>query len=167
MKTIAGIDGSTTKTGVAIMQDGELVFHILIDLSDQKKDPMKRIRNMLLEICQILDCYSIDEVRMEKAFQKSNTDTTMKLANVAGGVMLYCARREINFVHPEPSAWRKLVGIEQGRGVHRDMLKAEAVKIVKDEYGVDEGDDVAEAILQARSGFDLPKLNITVDDLWK
>ena len=162
---VAGIDGSTKNTGIAIMQDGELKFYTLIDCS-KEHDVMKRIGQMLLKICAILDKYNIDEVRMEKAFNKQNVDTTMKLANVAGGVMLYCAQHDIKFVHPEPSAWRKLVGLQQGKGVKRDTLKAEAILAVKQEYGVNANDDVCESILLARSAFDLPKINISEDDLW-
>ena len=122
---------------------------------------------MLLKICEVLDKHSIDIVCMEKAFNKSNTDTTMKLANVAGGVMLYCAQNGIEFIHPVPSQWRAKIGIAQNQKIKRDVLKAEAIKAVKDEYGIDVNDDVAESILLARSAFDLPKLNVTEDDLWQ
>ena len=162
---VAGIDASTNKTGVAIMDDGKLVYHTLIDLH-KEKDAMKRIHNMLVNIGEVLEKYNIDTVYMEKAFNRSNTDTTMKLANLAGGVMYYCAKNKIKFIHPEPSAWRKKIGLQQGRGVKREVLKAEAIKAVKNEYGIDEGDDVAESILLARSAFDLPKLNMTEEDLW-
>ena len=163
---VAGIDGSTKNTGISLMKDSELILHVLISLP-KEKDPMKRIPQMLLKICEVLDQYEIDEVRMEKAFNKQNVKTTMQLANVAGGVMMYCTQRGIKFIHPEPSVWRKDVGLEQGRGINRETLKAEAIKAVKEIYGVDEGDDVAESILICRSAFDLPKINITEDDLWE
>lgn len=163
---IAGIDGSTNASGISIMEDGELKFYTLIDLH-KEKDTMTRIRRMLSSICEILDQYDIDMIYMEKAFNKQNVDTTMKLANIAGGIMLYCAQRNIKFIHPEPSVWRKKIGIEQGRGIKRDVLKAEAIAAVKNEYDIDVNDDVAEAVLIARSAFDLPKINITEDDLWE
>lgn len=164
---VAGIDGSTKKTGIAIMKDNELIFCTLIDLSDEKKDFMKRIQNMLFKIGKVLDQYDIDEIHMEKAFNNANVQTTMMLANIAGGVMFYCANNKIKFVHPEPSEWRAKIGIRTGRGVKRDVLKAEAIKLVKDEYGIVVGDDVAESVLIARSAFDLPKVSITEDDLWE
>lgn len=162
---VAGIDGSTKSTGVSIMIDGKLEYYTLIDLSKETKDSMRRIRHMLLEICSILDKYNLDAVHMEKAFNKQNIDTTQKLANVAGGVMLYCAQHNIDFVHPAPSEWRARIGIEQGK-VKRDVLKAEAIKAAQQEYGVDANDDVCESILIARSAFDLPKIGVTEDDLW-
>lgn len=166
MKTVAGIDGSTTRSGIAIMQDGELIMHTLIDLH-KEKDTMKRICMMQMQICEILDKYDIDALYMEKAFSKQNVDTTMKLANLAGGIMMYCAQKGIEFNHPMPSHWRSLIGLEQGSKVKRDVLKAEAIATVKREYGLDLGDDESEAILIARSAFDLPKVNMTEEELWE
>lgn len=166
MLTVAGIDASTNKTGISVMSDGELIYYTLIDLHTEK-DSMKRIKKMLSSICNILDKYSIDEIHMEKAFNKQNIDTTMKLANLSGGVMMYCAQNDIKFVHPMPSEWRSIIGLAQGSKVKRDVLKEEAIKAVKDEYGIDVNDDVAESVLICRSAFNLPKIKITEDDLWE
>ena len=166
MFTVAGIDASTTKTGIAIMTDGKLIFYTLIDLH-QEKDTTKRIKNMLIKICKVLDQYAIDAVYMEKAFKMANADTTIKLANLSGGVLLYCAQKDIEFNNPLPTVWRARVGLEQSKKIKRETLKAEAIKAVKDEYGIDANDDVCESILLARSAFNLPKINITEDDLWQ
>lgn len=160
---VAGLDVSTKKTGISIMQDGELKFYTLIDLH-KETDAMKRIREMMLKICNVLDRYDIDIVYMEKAIMKGgNADTIQKLSNLAGGMMLYCAQNHIEFVHPLPSEWRKRVGITQSSKIKRDVLKAEAISAVKYEYGIDVGDDIAESILLARSAFDLPKVKIEND----
>lgn len=166
---VAGIDASTTATGVTLMRDGEIIYHTLIKISAYKeKDAEKRIKMMLKSICEILDQYELDAVYMEKAICKGgNVDVTIKLAYLSGGMDLYCIQRDIEFHNPLPSAWRKVVGISQGRGVKRETQKAEAIKAVKDIYGIDEGDDVAESVLICRSAFDLPKLNITEEDLWE
>lgn len=162
---VAGIDGSTTSTGIAIMEDGKLIFRTLVDLK-KDKDTMRRIRRMLLKICEILDEYKPNVVYMEKSIMKTNIDTTQKLSNLAGGMMLYCALHDIEFVHPMPSEWRARIGIEQSKKIKRETLKEEAILAVKNEYGINVNDDVAEAILLARSAFDLPKVNVTEDDLW-
>lgn len=166
---VAGIDASTTATGVSIMCDGELKYHTLIAINSRKeKDAEKRIKTMLVKICEILDGYDIDAVYMEKAICKGgNVATTIKLAYLSGGISLYCIQHDIEFHNPLPPEWRKIIGLAQGRGVNRDIQKAEAIKAVKDEYGLNVGDDIAESILLARSAFDLPKLNITEDDLWE
>ena len=161
---IAGIDGSTTKTGVAIMSEKGLEFYTLIDLS-KEKDAMKRIQNMLIKICEVLDQYELDAIYMEKSVLKNNIDTVQKLANLAGGIMLYCAQNKIVFNHPLPTEWRKRIGINQSNKIKREVLKAEAIIAAKKEYNVDVGDDEAESILIARSAFDLPKIELSEDDL--
>ena len=159
---VAGIDASTTATGVAIMKDGELIDYELIAIDSKKeKDAYKRIKEMLIRICNILDKYKIDKVYMEKAICKGgNVDITIKLAYLSGGMSLYCIQKDIEFNNPVPSAWRKSVGIPTGRGILRDAQKKTAIKAVKDWYKIDVGDDVAEATLLARSAFNLPKLQI-------
>ena len=165
---VAGIDASTTATGVSIMRDGELVCYKLITIDSKKvKDAYKRIKEMFVKIIKILDQYDVDKIYMEKAICKGgNVDVTIKLAYLSGGISLYCVQRDIEFYNPLPSEWRKLVGIPNGRGVKRDAQKEMAIKVVKDEYGINVNDDIAESILIARSAFDLPKIDICEDDLW-
>lgn len=163
---VAGIDGSTNSTGLSIIENGKLKFYTLIDLR-KEKDAMKRIQNMLLKICEILDQYDIDAVYMEKSVLRSNVDTVQKLANLAGGIMLYCAKNNIEFNHPLPSEWRARIGIKQSNKIKREVLKEEAILAVKNEYGIDVNDDISESILIARSAFNLPKINISEDDLWE
>lgn len=166
---VAGIDASTKDTGVSIMKDGELIYHTLISVNPRKEpDAENRIKIMLAKICEVLDQYDIDKLYIEKAICKGgNVDVTIKLAYLSGGMCLYCIQRGIEFNNPTPPMWRKQVGLAQGRGVKRETQKAEAILAVKREYGIDVGDDEAEAVLISRSAFDLPKLNITEDDLWE
>ena len=161
---VAGIDASTKCTGIAIMNDGEIEYYTLVDLH-KETDTMKRIQNMLLKICEILDEYKIDAVYIEKSILKNNVDTVQKLANLAGGIMFYCAKNNIEFSHPVPPAWRAKIGIKQSSKIKRDVLKEEAILAVKKEYGIDVGDDIAEAILIARSAFDLPKIEVLTYDV--
>lgn len=159
---VAGIDASTKATGVSIMRDGELIYYKLIAIDSKKiPDAYERIKKMFVMICEILDQYEVDAMYMEKAICKGgNVDVTIKLAYLSGGMSLYCIQKDIEFHNPTPSEWRKIVGIPNGRGILRDMQKATAIKAVKDLYGIDVGDDVAEATLLARSAFKLPKLQI-------
>lgn len=45
-----------------------------------------------------------------------------------------------------PTQWRKLVGIDQSKK-KREILKQEAISLVKELYQVESNDDEAEAIL--------------------
>lgn len=156
---VAGIDASTNKTGVAIFENGKYVTHTLIDLH-RMKDSDVRIPKMMLEICKYLDEHKVDKIIMEKSMLKNNIDTVQKLSNLAGAIMFYAADRDIDFELVYPSVWRKKIGLTQGKSVKREVLKAEAIEAVKYEYGMELTDDECESILLARSGFDLPKIDL-------
>ena len=162
---VAGVDASTKATGISIMRDGELVYYKLIAIdSKEVPDAYERIKKMFVQICEILDKYDIDAMYMEKAICKGgNVDVTIKLAYLSGGMSLYCLQRGIPFHNPTPAVWRAKVGIPNGRGVVRATQKAAAIKAVKDWYGIDVGDDIAEATLIARSAFKLPKIQTEED----
>lgn len=164
MKVI-GIDASTKKTGICIFQDNEYVTHTLIDCH-KEKDVTKRIPMMSNKIWEYLDNIgNIDVIIMEKSVLRSNVDTVQKLSALAGAVMLYAYQHNIKFENPVPSEWRKKIGLEQSKNVKREVLKLEAIKAVKQEYGIEVTDDEAESILLARSGFNLPKISIRVEDV--
>jgi Holliday junction resolvasome RuvABC endonuclease subunit len=159
---ICGIDASSNKTGIAVFCDGEYMGHTLIDLH-KIKNPDQRIPKMMVEMCKYIKKHMPDKIIMEKSMMKNNIDTVQKLSNIAGAVMLYAATKNIEFQHVYPSEWRKKIGLSQSSQIKREVLKEEAVQAVKREYGMDVTDDEAESILIARSGFDLPKIEIEVD----
>ena len=163
---ITGVDGSTNATGISVFEDGKYVQHTLIDLH-KIKDAYQRIPNMADEICKYLDSVEpIDVIIMEKPIMKGgNADTLQKLSNLAGAIMLYAYQHGIEFRHPVPSAWRASVGLQQSNKIKREVLKQEAIKAVELEYGLTVSNDEAEAILLARSGFDLPKIEVKADDV--
>ena len=167
---IVGIDGSSNLTGVTLFVDGKYVEHKLIDLH-KVKNVYQRIPMMADEICKYIDSIApVDVIIMEKSMLKTNIDTVQKLSNIAGAIMMYSYQNNIEFKHPLPSEWRKIIGLQQSSKIKREVLKLEAIKAVKQEYGLDVTDDVAESILLARSGFELPKIEIKAedveDDLW-
>lgn len=159
---IAGIDASSNKTGIAIFEDSEYIEHTLIDLH-KIKDPDTRIPKMMVEICKYIKKHMPDKIIMEKSMMKNNIDTVQKLSNIAGAVMLYAATKNIEFQHVYPSEWRKKIGLSQSTQIKREVLKEEAVQAVKQEYRMDVTDDEAEALLIARSGFDLPQIIVELD----
>jgi Holliday junction resolvasome RuvABC endonuclease subunit len=161
---IAGIDASSNKTGIAIFQDGEYVEHTLIDLH-KIKDSSERIPKMMLAICDYLEKHKVDKIIIEESLMTNNILTVKMLASIAGSVMYYAASHDIEFQLDLPSAWRKRIGLTQGRAVKRDVLKAEAIEAVWQEYRLNLTDDECEAVLIARSGFDLPKIILDDDEI--
>lgn len=161
---VIGIDASSNKTGIAIFQDKQYVEHTLIDLH-KIKNAGERIPKMMIAICDYISKHTVDKIVMEESMMTTNISTVKMLSSIAGAVMYYAASHNIEFQLDLPSAWRKRVGLTQGRSVKRDVLKAEAIAAVKQEYGMDVSDDESEAILIARSGFDLPKIDLEDDDI--
>lgn len=159
---IIGIDGATKTSGVAVFEDCNYVTHKLISFSG---DADVRIPKMMMAICEYIKEHKPDKVIMEKSLLKNNIDTVQKLANLAGAVMFYCYSKGIPFEHQYPSQWRKTIGLSQGSKVKKETLKAEAIAAVKQEYGMDLTDDESEAILIARSGFDLPQIVLGKDEI--
>lgn len=162
MKVI-GIDASTNKTGIAVFQDEKYVEHTLIDLH-KIKNSSERIPKMMMAICDYLDKHKVDKVIMEESMMTNNISTVKMLSNIAGAVMCYAASHGIEFEFSLPTHWRKKIGLSQSNKIKRDVLKAEAIAAVKQEYGLDVTDDEAESLLIARSGFDLPKIVLVDDD---
>lgn len=160
---VIGIDASTNKTGIAVFQDGKYVTHTLIDLH-KIKDSHERIPKMMIAICDYLDGHKVDKIIMEESMMTNNISTVKMLSSIAGAVMYYATSHNIEFQLDLPSSWRKRIGLTQGRSVKRDVLKAEAIAAVKQEYKMDLTDDECESILIARSGFDLPKIILVDDD---
>jgi Holliday junction resolvasome RuvABC endonuclease subunit len=161
---VCGIDASSNKSGVAIFENGEYVTHTVIDLH-KIKDINKRIPKMIDEVCKYIYQYKPDKILMEETVLNSNVDTIKKLAYLAGGVMFYAYRHNVPFELVLPSQWRKAAGLQQGAKVKREVLKLESMQAVKVAYGLEVGDDASDAILVARSAFDLPKINITENDV--
>lgn len=162
---IAGIDASTNKTGIAIFTDGKYFEHTLIDLH-KIKDSTERIPKMMMAICEYLDEFVVDKIIMEESMMTNNISTVKMLSNIAGAVMYYAANNGIEFEFALPTHWRKKIGLSQSSKIKRDVLKAEAILAVKQEYNMELTDDEAESLLIARSGFNLPKIVITEDDVW-
>ena len=162
---IAGVDASTNRTGISVFINGCYETHTLIDLHTIK-DSSERIPKMMLAICEYLDEHKVDKIIMEESVMTTNVSVVKMLAYIAGAVMYYAVSHGIEFELVLPTHWRKKIGLSQSTKIKRDVLKAEAILAVKQEYGMDLSDDESEAILICRSGFDLPKIVITEDDVW-
>lgn len=161
---VCGIDASTNKTGIALFEDGKYIEHILLD-KHKIKDVDERLLEMAKDIGDYVKSTGADYAIMEKSMLSRNTDTMQKLSFLMGAVMAQFYGTTIKFQKPLPSEWRKKIGLSQGKKVTRPIQKAEAIKAVEQEYGKKLTDDEAEAILIARSAFDLPKLEVTPDDV--
>lgn len=148
---ICGIDASTKKTGISLLEDGKLIEYRLLDYS-REKDLEKRMKEMCLSISTLLEYFNPNLILCEDVWLSANPNTAKTLARLGGAIYMWAILNNKDFNFLIPSNWRAIVGLKIGK-VKREDLKKMAVQKVKADYGLDVTDDVAEAILIGASGF--------------
>lgn len=150
MKILA-LDASTKSTGWAYFIDGQLIDYNCI--SSSSTDVIKRIYIMKNEINNIINKYDIDfiiieEVRPEGGYGVGNTHTHKMLMWLQAAIAftIYDNIKDIEIKYIYPSSWRATLGIKNGRGIKRETLKEADIRFVKEKYGINVNDDIADAI---------------------
>ena len=97
-------------------------------------------------IWKLLDTLAPNILYIEETYAAVNPQTTKILTRLQGVVYAWCMNHECEFNTIRPSLWRKHLNFTQGKGIKRNQLKEQSVKYVLDNYGLDVGDDEADAI---------------------
>lgn len=143
---MVSIDSSTRRTGMALFVDGRLYDFTLVDLSKSAAETDLRISIMGKEILDVLNMWMPDSVYIESPRGDGrNVELVRKLSEILGIVRGWCIGGGKFYEEVMPSVWRKHCGLEQGKKKRAD-LKAESVAYVKEKYGVEVNDDVADSI---------------------
>ena len=152
MKILA-IDASTKNTGIAIFEDEKLIHYTLI--SNSHKDTFLRIKYMAKELEQIYLEWKPDKIVLEdvipdqldkdldKWILNKNTFTPLMYLQAEIVLMFHQYSKKVTLVGA--STWRKNCGIKQGKAV-RQVLKQRDIEFVKEKFGIDCVDDIADAI---------------------
>ena len=132
--------------------DGLLESYGLIDLHTTKDAPI-RLRCMGIEIYKKIASVSPDVIAIEDvSLQNPNVKTIVELARLQGMILQSASLLgDISVMIYTPSSWRKIVGIQTGRGIKRSELKSASKKIVADLHEISVSDDIADAILLGRA----------------
>ena len=153
------IDGSTKSTGVAIFKDGQLQRYK--NIQDNGKNVLKRIKFMTDEIEKVYKSTRTRDggdgrvkIVMEQVIPDnlneakwSYNQTTFKaLFYLQAAIVLMFDSYGLDVEFILPSQWRKICGIDQTKYANRDILKARDVAFVKEKFGIDVNDDIADAI---------------------
>ncbi len=175
MKTVIGIDASTTATGVSVFELEDKTFkYIAHDLfnspehkftkknknisktaykalhSREKREFMEaNVLFMMKEIGDILDKYEPDIIVMEDTYGQNDMMTLKMLSRIQGAVIDYGRRFNTEIIFKAPASWRKSVGIQQvedGVRIKRKKLKELSKTLVKQKFDLDVTDDEADAI---------------------
>ena len=145
MQKILAFDQSTKISAYSVFIDNEYIECGCIDLY-KIKDTSERIRAMGVELGKVIEKYSPDKVIIEEVAQQSNPLTLKLLARIQGVIIGFCAAHNIETYIIEPSKWRSTLHFKIGAGVKREELKAQAIKYVKDIYGLEATEDECEAL---------------------
>ena len=145
MSKILAFDQSTKISAYSLWVDGKYIESGIIDLH-KMKDTSERIRAMGVELGNMIEKYSPEKVVLEEVAQQSNPLTLKLLARIQGVIIGYCAANNIETYIVEPSKWRSVLHFRQGSGVKREELKAQAMKYIKDIYGLELSEDACESL---------------------
>ena len=146
---ILSIDASTKSTGYAIYKHNKLVQYNYI--TSTSNDLFNRIKVMVQEIDKVLsNNLDLEYVILQQVRQQGfvNVKTYKALMYLQGCIQLLIHQKykhlQTDFLYP--STWRKVCQIKQGRGVQRATQKQLDIKWVKDNFGIQVNDDIADAI---------------------
>lgn len=148
------LDASTTTTGFAVFENGELISFEKIDLKISKLDADTRLHYMKTRILKTMDIYKPDIVVCEESSANNNIRVQRMLSELNGLIEGFALFTAADYIIYSPNVWRSLVG-DRDKEIpsKRDDLKHWSVCRVKELYNLDiTSDDIADAILigQAR-----------------
>lgn len=147
---IVGIDSSSKVTGISLFVDGSLDAHRVVDLS-KIKDSNERLNLMCIKILECLDELSPTHITIEHPNGAgSNVLVVAMLSEILGCVRGYALTHGVGYEEMNPSEWRKLLAFDQGKK-KREELKQMSMDLIKNLYGIDVGDDLADAICIGRA----------------
>jgi len=144
MCILMGIDSSTKATGISVYVEGKL--HTQELLKANESDSEARMKEMIDQIYESIRYHNPDIIAIETPTVVRNAKTARELTMVFGAIYGLAVDRNIFFKAYRPSEWRKYWR-DPVMPRKRAELKEWAIDKVKNEYGVDVSDDVAEAIL--------------------
>lgn len=127
-----------------MFEDGQYIDSGFIDLH-KDKDTEHRVLDMGNKLCQLIDKCSPNKVVIEDTMQMKNPSTLKVLVILSGVLRYHCFMNDIPYELLMPSEWRKILGIQE-HGVKRPELKARAINLVYEQFGMKAEEDNAEAI---------------------
>ena len=146
---VLSIDASTKSTGFALFDGKELKSYKCVTASSN--DLATRIKKMVFALDEILsknkiDIIVLEEVRPEQGLQNIKTHKALMYLQAAIAFLVHERFKNVEIDYIYPNEWRKICGIKTGAGVRRETLKPKDIAFVKQTYGIDVNDDIADAI---------------------
>ena len=144
MDRLIAFDQATRFTGFACFEGPDLRNYGLLEATDTDSDA--RLDEMAVQIRDLIRRYNPKFIVFEGVMFQKSPNALIMLANLQGIIRGICQERGCGYAVYAPTAWRRLMGIKQGTGITREKLKAQAIKLVHEAYGIEVEEDVCEAI---------------------
>lgn len=144
---IMGLDPSTKATGVSVFADNKLIHYECITAGSANL--YKRIDKMITELKRIITEFKIQYVYIEDVYPEdvhNNIQIFKALTYLQGFILYLFDQYNIKHTFFTASEWRSKCGIRTGRGIKRESLKPKDIEFVKNQFGIEVNDDVADAI---------------------
>lgn len=141
------LDLSSKSSGYAVFEDKKLMKYGCITAASS--NVWHRIDKMILELDKILQQYQFSHIYIEDVYPedvKGNLTVWKTLTYLQGFVLHLLDKYDLKSTFLTASSWRSKCGIHTGRGIKRESLKAKDIAFVKNHFGLDVNDDVADAI---------------------
>jgi Holliday junction resolvasome RuvABC endonuclease subunit len=141
------LDLSTKSSGYAVFEDKKLIEYGCITAAST--NVWHRIDKMIIELDKILQYYQFSHIYIEDVYPedvKGNLTVWKILTYLQGFVLHLLDKYNLKSTFLTASEWRSKCGIHTGRGIKRESLKAKDIAFVKNQFGLDVNDDVADAI---------------------
>jgi Holliday junction resolvasome RuvABC endonuclease subunit len=157
MMKIISLDQASLISGWCIFEDGVYIDSGII--TKNKKIPIiQRVPQMAQAICEKIETSNADVVVIEGIQNQGSIKTTLDLARLQGGIMMWCEINHKPLYILSPSEWRSALKFKLGAKTKRDELKVQAENYVSEHYNLDINTDESEAIcinVAAQKIFDL------------
>ena len=103
---IMGIDGSLSCTGVAVVEDNEVLY--MDGIASNNKDDLKdRIYLLQQTIKELIDKYKPQVIVIEDVFMYMNSKTVIDLARLNGALLALCSKLGVKVILYPPSTHKK------------------------------------------------------------
>ena len=145
---LMSIDSSTNTTGYAFFMNGVLKSYSTCDYS-YIKNTQKRIDNMILFICEMIENERPDIVVTELTVVNRNAEAQRNLTMILGAIRYKCLELKIEYYSLRPTEWRKLIKNKDEKIPRkREELKKWSINKIKENYNIEtHSDDLSDAIL--------------------
>jgi len=144
MTRVLALDQATT-TGIAVIEDGKLIFHDKQTVEGEWEDKVNQIKKLMIDM---ISDHSPDIVAIENIQFQQNQDVYRKLAELKGVLENHLFDSEIDYRIVSPSTWKSICGIKkQGR----DSEKKQAQGFVEKIFDVKLSQDASDATCIAYS----------------